>query len=747
MRKLCLFVSGFAAAVLTAVNWLTGSAAIAAGIAAGIFAAALFGRKRKMVRRAAILLLGASAGLLWCSAYRGLFLRQIADVDGSVAPVKAVVLEAPRDTRYGKSVLCDVDWNGSAVRSVLYTSDQTAEPEAGDTITCDAKLVRGEEKNDTYYSGKGVWLVGTVKGEWTVTKGTGSAAVWPARLCAALGRAADAIFPADVAGFWKGMLFGDRSGMDSALRNELSIAGIYHAVAVSGMHVSILFGMILLLCGGNRTMAAAIGLPVVAVFVMMTGASASSVRAGAMLVLLMIAPLMKRENDPATSLAAALLLLLIANPWAILDIGLQLSFASTAGILFFSGRIYRSMRLPRGLTRQMARRNAAGWLLRAALSALCCSLASMVFSLPLAALHFGMVSLAALVVNPLCLWAISILFTGGLLLCPLGLVWPWLAAQIGWLLAWLARYVLGIVRLAAKVPFAAVYLENVYWWLFAAALYGTVVLLAAKPEAIRKWKAAALVAAAFAVCLGCAAIEYRAAEFTFTMLDVGQGQCLIFQADGEATVIDCGGVPDESGETAARYLQSYGVFQIDNLVLTHYDSDHVNGAIRLLTREKVGTLWLPDSEDESGWRDRLLAAAAERGCRTEFVRQDAAIAHGVTLFAPVSAKNGNDAGVCCLASAGEYDILITGDLSQFAEYRLLSLHALPEAELLVAGHHGADSSTSAALLELVNPETVAISVGAENRYGHPAAETLERIAEIGAEVYRTDLQGTITIRG
>ena len=65
----------------------------------------------------------------------------------------------------------------------------------------------------------------------------------------------------------------------------------------------------------------------------------------------------------------------------------------------------------------------------------------------------------------------------------------------------------------------------------------------------------------------------------------------------------------------------------------------------------------------------------------------------------------------------------------------------------MAGHHGADSSTSAALLELVNPETVAVSVGAENRYGHPAAETLERIAEIGAEVYRTDLQGTITIRG
>ena len=746
MRKLCWFALGFVLAVLAMVLMLGGRFWWLGGIAVllSVFAFLL---RRPWARRAAIALLGLGFGMLWCGLYQGVFLRPLADVDGSVVPVEAVAIEAPRETRYGGSVLVQMEHGGRRYRAVLYFQDQTVQPEAGDHISCNAKLVRGEEKDDTYYSGKGVWLVGTVKGAWTVTKGGNSPASWPGKLSAKLGETAACIFPADVAGFLRGLLLGARDGMDYAQRNELSIAGIYHAVAVSGMHVSILFGMILILCGGNRRLAAAIGLPVVAFFVVMTGAAASSVRAGCMLALLMLAPLAGREDDPPTSIAAVLLVLLVANPWAILDIGLQLSFASTAGILLFSGKIYRSVPVGKRFGQFLGRHRHIGWLLRVVLSAFCWSLASMVFSLPLAAMRFGMVSLAALVVNPLCLWAISILFTGGLLLCPLGLVWPWLAAQIGWLLAWLARYVLSIVRLAAKVPFAAVYLENVYWWLFAAALYGTVVLLAAKPEAIRKWKAAALVAAAFAVCLGCAAIEYRAAEFTFTMLDVGQGQCLIFQADGEATVIDCGGVPDESGETAARYLQSYGVFQIDNLVLTHYDSDHVNGAIRLLTREKVGTLWLPDSEDESGWRDRLLAAATERGCRTEFVRQDAAIAHGVTLFAPVSAKNGNDAGVCCLASAGEYDILITGDLSQFAEYRLLSLHALPETELLVAGHHGADSSTSAALLELVNPETVAVSVGAENRYGHPAAETLERIAEIGAEVYRTDLQGTITIRG
>ena len=110
----------------------------------------------------------------------------------------------------------------------------------------------------------------------------------------------------------------------------------------------------------------------------------------------------------------------------------------------------------------------------------------MVFSLPLTALHFQTVSLVALVVNPLCLWAVSILFTGGLLLSLLGLALPAVAAGFGWILAWLARYVLGVVELAAKIPFAAVYLNSAYWGLFAVGLYGLVLLLTLRPERVRK---------------------------------------------------------------------------------------------------------------------------------------------------------------------------------------------------------------------------------------------------------------------
>ena len=703
MRKLCWFALGFVLAVLAMVLVLGGRFWWLGGIAVllSVFAFLL---RRPWARRAAIALLGLGFGMLWCGLYQGVFLHPLADVDGSVVPVEAVALEAPRETRYGGSVLVQMEHGGRRYQAVLYFQDQTVQPEAGDRISCNAKLVRGEEKDDTYYSGKGVWLVGTVRGAWTVTKGGNSPASWPGKLSAKLGETAACIFPADVAGFLRGLLLGARDGMDYAQRNELSIAGIYHAVAVSGMHVSILFGMILILCGGNRRLAAAIGLPAVAFFVVMTGAAASSVRAGCMLALLMLAPLAGREDDPPTSIAAVLFVLLVANPWAILDIGLQLSFASTAGILLFSGKIYRSFPVGKRFGQFLGRHRHIGWLLRAVLSAFCCSLAPMVFSLPLTAVHFGTVSLAALIVNPLCLWAVSILFTGGLVLCLAGLFLPGVGAAFGWILAWLVR-----------------------------------------PEAVRKWEALAAAAVCFGICLGCAAVEYRAAEFTFTMLDVGQGQCLVYRSGGRTTVVDCGGVPDEAGETAARYLQSRCVFRVDDLVLTHFDSDHVNGALQLLRREQVGTLWLPDVEDGDGWRARLEAAAEDAGCRVEYVREDREISEGVTLFAPVSGKNDNDSGVCCLASAGEYDILITGDLSKMAEYRVLARHELPDIELLVAGHHGAKTSTSEALLEITQPETVFLSVGEGNRYGHPAAETLETIEKYGAEVFRTDVQGSLTV--
>ena len=224
---------------------------------------------------------------------------------------------------------------------------------------------------------------------------------------------------------------------------------------------------------------------------------------------------------------------------------------------------------------------------------------------------------------------------------------------------------------------------------------------------------------------------------------------MVLHAAGKTTVVDCGGDSEESGEIAARFLQSRGEFRVENLVLTHFDADHCNGAVQLLNRERVERLYLPQTEDESGLRETILTAAKNRKTAVYFVENDRVLPDcgvEITVFGPNPGKNSNETCLCVLASAGKYDILITGDLPEQAEYRMMSTHDLPDVELLVAGHHGAKTSTSAALLEKTQPETILVSVGKGNSFGHPSQEMLERTAQIGAKVCRTDECGSITIR-
>ena len=225
-------------------------------------------------------------------------------------------------------------------------------------------------------------------------------------------------------------------------------------------------------------------------------------------------------------------------------------------------------------------------------------------------------------------------------------------------------------------------------------------------------------------------------------MNVGQGQCLVLQIGDYTALIDCGGsYPEDAGEQAARFLHGAGVTRADALIVTHYDDDHAGGAAQFLERVKVDSIYLPPVKgtDET-------ASAIAQFARPHYVTEmvEICLPEGVlTILPPVSQENPNNSGVCVLATAEEYDILITGDLDSLSEMRLMTLWKLPDVDLLVAGHHGAKTSTSQPLLDMVRPETVVISVGENNRYSHPHEETLQRLADIGAQVYRTDLSGTL----
>lgn len=750
MRKLCLFSAGFAAAA--AVYVLLSPAAVwpfclvAAGLSAGLFLL-----RSAPVRRAAICMLGILAGFVWCRGYEALFLRPLTGVSGQSVNVCAVALECPQETSYGQSVLVRLPLDGQKCTAVLYYDEADGEIVPGSRLPGTFKLTTAQDKltrGNAYDISRGVLLSASCRGTLHTAASTDrSFLLAPARLAASLRAGIESAFPADTAGFLQALLLGNKSALSYEDKNDLALAGIYHAVAVSGMHVSILLGMVLLLCGGNHRLAAALGLPLAAFFIVMTGAPASAVRAGVMQAMVLCAPLVQRENDPPTTICAALLVLLLQNPWSLLNVGLQLSFTSTAGIVLFSGGLYRTLSGRRGLKKILRRRGVFGALLRSMLSALCSTISSMVFALPVTALQFGTLSLAAPVVNVLCLWMLSIVFCAGMLTALLALALPAAAAVPAWVLSWPVRLVWMLVRAAADVPFAALYLENGYLITAAVFLYGLVLLLALRPGRIAFGKAAIAAVLVTALCMGLSCADYALPAASFSMLDVGQGQCLVLRTQDSVNMIDCGGQQDASGESAARYLLARGVTTVDRLILTHFDADHCNGVCQLLRRVRVKTLYVPALAEQNRLRTQITLAAAQAGTELRFVSQDVTLSGGITLFAPVGDAEDDNAGLCVLAACEKYDILITGDLSALAEYRLLSTHELPQADILVVGHHGAASSTSTTLLQTVCPQVVLISVGEQNRFGHPADETLARIAQAGAAVYRTDLSGTITIRG
>ena len=750
MRKLVLFCGGFAGACLFLCLAMPGAWVLPAAIAAGCALVLCVFVRRRAARAALLCILGLLAGLLWTAAYEALLLRPLDTLSEERTAYTVRVLEQAERTQYGWRAAVLVPVSGRGFEGVLYWADDPpGVPQPGDTIKCDATAHRTDAQDELYVRARGTLLTLRASGVTVTPCARPSVRFFPARLSARLQALCAGIFPEDVRGLFLALLTGVRTGLSEADTVSLQQAGVYHAVAISGMHVSILVWMI---SGAirDRRLKLLVCVPVLILFTLMTGASPSAVRAGLMQALLLCAPLMKREYDAPTALAAALLLLLVQDPWCIASAGLQLSFCAVAGLVLFYARTQRAMLACRAFER-LANRPAGKAVANALCSGVSCTLSATALTLPLAAYYFGYCSLIAPLSNLLILWAVTILFAGGFAVCFLGMVWLPAAKVCGGVLAWPARYVLGMARALSRPMYAAVLTDDAYWLTFSALLWLSLLGLLCIP-ALRRWYAAAALCGAFLLCAGLSCLSVRVPSFTCSVLDAGQGQCVTFRSGSFSAVIDCGGdrYTPKIGAYAARSLLQSGTRRVDALILTHYDRDHINGAAELMRAMRVDTLYLPQMPDEDEAQASLLAAAQAHGTRVELVREEKALAFSggsLRLYLPSGAASRDNNGVCVLASAGDYELLIVGDLNHHGEQDWLRDGTLPRAELLVAGHHGAESSTGWALLARVQPEAVVVSAGAGNPYGHPSEAALRRIAAAGASIYRTDRCGTITIRG
>jgi len=762
MRVLAIFAFSFAGAVLAANYWLPESVLILLGLLMALpggLACVLLKDRRRLRKAAALVCGGLALGLLWTAAYTALFFQPARALDDRTLRLTATVADWPQETEYGYSVLVRAETDSfAALNTILYTDEQGAALRPGDRIagvvhcTLGDRTFAGEEI--TYYTAKGIFLRGELYGRLEVQRPDHvPVRHWPALLSRAIKEGIDAGFPPDAAPLVRALVTGNRDNLTDEFTTSLQRTGLSHTVAVSGMHLAFLTGLLGLMLGRGKRSTALACVVWVVLFCGVAGSTPSVLRAAVMLLMLEIAPLLNRERDSFTALAFALFLLLLWNPFSAAHVGLQLSFGAVAGILLTSDGMHKWL-----LTKLRLDRRPKNWFLRQLIriprffaATLTATLGASVLTVPLVALHFGTFSLIAPLSNLLTLWAVALLFLGGMFLGLLGIFAPGVGAVLALSFTGLARYLNWIVEELARTPLASISMESPYyriWIVFFSLLVGLTLAMKGKKN---YWYPVAAGAGTLIVALLLTALTFRAGELTAAVLDVGQGQSVLLRAGNYLTLVDCGGDgPDNAGDVAADYIQSQGLSRLDLLVVSHYHADHANGIPQLLKRVPVSAIVLPDVEEDDPLRREILALAEEREIELWFIREDTHLYLGeeqtFTIFPPVGQEGDtNELGLTVLATAGEFDVLLTGDMSGEMEKLLLTQKELPDVELLVAGHHGSRTSTTAELLAAVRPELSVISAGAGNRYGHPAGETLERLAVAGADIYRTDLHGTVVI--
>lgn len=550
------------------------------------------------------------------------------------------------------------------------------------------------------------------------------------------------------------LLLARRDGLDPEVRDRFARAGLSHLLAISGLHVGLIAGILLLLAGAlrvGRSRAAAVAAAGTVLYVAMLGAPDSAARAALQIILVLAARALQRPGRTEAMIAAAALVLLAADPAALTRPGFQLSFAGVAGIVALRRPLLDPLRVLSRL--RLWGRPAGRWLA----DGLATSLAATVATAPIVAWHFGRLAPIGIAAN---LIAIPLL---GLIVPALALA---LAAGSVWLPA--GRFVAGggellldlldrLAAAAAAVPFGTVAV------LPSSALAVTVAValgfgLSRRLGRVRTPVRGAVWIGAACAFLLVAPLRPGGDRVEIHMIDVGQGDAIgIRSPGGRWLLVDAGLARADYDAGASRvvpYLAGRGVRRLEALLITHPDGDHMGGAGAVMRSFRPRWAGGPAVVAGKAQYVGLLRDARDRGVPWIAIRRGVQLeVDGMTMRvlypgdADVEVEDANDASLVLRVAYGEFAALLTGDAPARVEAILVrQLGARLEADVLKVGHHGSSTSTSTALLRATGARTAIISAGRGNRYGHPDAGVLARLRQGGVSVYRTDHHGSVVVR-
>lgn len=663
-----------------------------------------------------------------------------------------------------------------------------------------------------YLRRQGVHWVLNAKGAEAVERLKSAPAPWrlaPLRLFddfrAYIGQLMDRLYPNGDAGYMKGLVAGITSDFDPGQYDAFAKLGLTHVLAISGLHVGVIVVLLLQLGAWarlTRERSIDVAIAMMPIYMLATGASPSAVRACLMAMLALWLARSHRLKDGLHLLAAAAIVMLLWEPRLIENVSFQLSFIVTAGLLLFVPIVTASLPLP------------WAWL-RGSLSV---AFVAQAVSFPVTVFYFHSVHLLSLLANfvlvPFVSFAVLPL---GMASVVLGACWEPLGALVARLATLCNELTFRIVdRLASFGTLRTVWPQMSLLWVIAGFVligaFGAVLHRRLRRLKEDQWweeqhieaeRQAEVIteplvldlprrvqgkrSATAAVNIALAALTLlwlvwglRPAWMSDTgqvmFLDVGQGDSILIRSGaGNHVLVDAGGTVsfrkqgDEWRERRDPYeigrkllvpiLMQRGVRELDVLVLTHLDADHIGGAKAVIENIPVRALVFNGSLKDSPGPQELFALALSRGipCYAAAAPMTWSVDDTLKLevLYPTAQQSGtitqeddqNERSVVLLASLYGRTFLLPGDLEATGE-RVVASYAASgyPVDVLKAGHHGSKTSTTQLWLDAWRPRDTVISVGRNNVYRHPHPTVIERLEASGTNIFRTDLDGEVQYR-
>lgn len=539
------------------------------------------------------------------------------------------------------------------------------------------------------------------------------------------------------------ILLGDKDKLSEDIQESFKTSNLSHMLAVSGANVSyIILGLTYVL--QNSIIGKKNGKIVCIIFLLafmaITNFTPSVTRACIMAVLTLFSSIIYRKSDVYTNISVAALITLIFNPYSLLDLGFQLSYGGTIGIIIFIKRIQEKKSNSKVINyiKQMA----------------LVSIYANIIIIPIMMYHFNTVSFTFIISNIMASPILGIIVITGFLFIIASITVKPLTRLIAIFIKPILSILIKISQICSKLPFSNILVVTPY--MFNVISYYAIILYCIKSKKNNKCK--------IIICLLIVLILINFIIYIFPQklriffIDVGQGDStLIITPDKKTVLIDGGGSDsfDVGEKVLLPYLLDRRILKIDYVLISHFDTDHCGGILTIMEKVKVKNIIISEQAEHSENYERFKKLMIHKKIRLIEVKKGDKIKIGryseFKILFPTSrllSENPlNNNSIVAQFNYNNFKMLFTGDIEKLAEQQILKTEkAEIRADILKVAHHGSKTSSIPEFIKAVRPKIALIGVGKNNTFGHPNQQTIKNLENIKCRIYRTDLQGEIIIK-